>query len=102
MAADDNVQMQATTRGEYVQMHAVKIELIEGKQAPKYDTGQEIEVQAFVITEQGTQANLPIVDIVMRGKDGAQYVAVISGRLLLGVAAAIRGANKRNHGVEEP
>jgi hypothetical protein len=38
----------------------------------------------------------------MKGADGQEYYVMMTGRILLSVAAAIRGVNTRNHGVAEP
>lgn len=80
----------------------LNITLVPGKDAPKYDTGQELKCTHVTITEQGTQANLPIVDFVMRGADGAQYLLVLTGREVNALAAVIGGVNERNHGKREP
>jgi hypothetical protein len=77
--------------------------MVEGDRAPRYDeAGMELVCEGVVITEQGTQANLPIVDFKMRGPDGKFYLLVMSGRIVNAISAAVRGANKRNHGVDEP
>jgi hypothetical protein len=80
-----------------------KIELVEGKQAPRYTDGRvEVELEKIVITEQGTESNLPIVDFVMVGPDGKKTLLVLTGRIVNAVAAAIKGVNMRNHGKAEP
>ncbi len=80
----------------------LSIRLVPGKVAPRYDEGTELECQEAVITEQGTEANLPLVDIKMRGPDGKLYLLVLTGRLVNMLSAAVKGVNQRNHGVEEP
>ncbi len=78
-----------------------KIEIVEGKQAPKYTEGDEVTLEKVVITEKGTQADLPIVDFVMVGPDGKKHLLVLTGRIVISIAAAVRGTNLRNHGVED-
>ena len=78
------------------------VHLIPGDAAPKYDRGQEISLSHVTITEQGTVAGLPIVDFVMTDPAGNQYLLVLTGRIVNMISAAVRGANLRNHGVEEP
>lgn len=85
-------------RGLRIQM----VNTVEGNKAPRYDKGYEMPVERVTITEQGTQAGLPIVDFIGTDKNGEQVLFVLSGREVCGIAAAVRGANMRNHGVEEP
>ncbi len=82
----------------------VNIQMVEGDVAPRYDheRGEELRCEGVVITEQGTKANLPIVDFKMRGADGKFYLLVLSGRIVNAISAAVKGANMRNHGTEEP
>lgn len=80
----------------------LKINLIPGNMAPRYDEGYEIDISHCTITEQGTQGNLPLVDFVGRDKNGEKVMFCLTGRLVNMVSAAIRGVNLRNHGVEEP
>jgi Zn/Cd-binding protein ZinT len=78
------------------------IHFVEGNVAPRYDTGYETQVERVTITEQGTQANLPIVDFIAKDKAGNQVCFVLTGREVCTLAAAIRGVNTRIHGVPEP
>lgn len=80
----------------------LKIRLVEGSVAPRYDEGQELTCQEVIITEQGTQENLPLIDFKMRGPDGKLYVLVLTGRLVNMVSAAVKGVNQRIHGIDEP
>lgn len=82
--------------------NTLTIHMVEGKVAPRYDEGTELVAEAAIITEQGTQANLPIVDLNLRGPDGKRYLVVLTGRIVNMISAAVKGANKRNHGIEEP
>lgn len=83
---------------------SIAIHIVQGNVAPRYDDGamQELTVQHCTLTEQGTQAHLPIVDLVMTGKDGKKYLLVLTGRIINTISAAVRGVNMRNHGMEEP
>lgn len=78
------------------------INLIPGKLAPKYPLAQEVRCEHVNITEQGTEGNLPIVDFVLKGPHGEQYILVLTGRIVLTLASALRGVNERNHEMFEP
>ena len=56
----------------------------------------------MIITEKGMESGLPLVDLQLIDKDGKKHFVAVSGRILLTIAAAIRGSNLRNHGTEEP
>lgn len=79
-----------------------KVNMVQGFLAPKYPTAQELNLDNVNITEQGTEAKLPIVDFVMTGAHGEKYVLVLTGRIVNMISAAVKGANMRNHGIEEP
>lgn len=79
-----------------------KIRLVAGTVAPRYDHGTELALDEVVITEQGTEGRLPIVDLKMRGPDGKVFVLVVTGRILNGISAAVKGVNLRIHGKAEP
>lgn len=83
-------------------MNKLSIEMIPGDVAPRYPEGTELSCEKVVITEQGTESKLPIVDFVMVAPDGKKYLLVLTGRLINGIAAAVQGSNLRNHGVREP
>lgn len=84
-------------------MQHLEIKFVPGKQGPFYAEGtQQLKVEKCVVIEQGTEANLPFVDFVMKGEHGEQYLMVLTGRMVLSLAAALRGVNMRNHGVAEP
>lgn len=81
----------------------VTIHMIPGGTAPRYDGGiVEAKLQHVTITEQGTRASLPIVDIVATLPNGARVLIVMTGRIVNLISAAVRGANRRNHGIDEP
>ncbi len=83
-------------------MNRLDIQIISGNTAPRYDQGQELICEGVVITEQGMQSGLPLVDFKLRDKDGNFYLMVMPGRLVNALSAAIKGINKRIHGIEEP
>lgn len=84
-------------------MQHAHIKLVEGKVAPKhFDCKDELILEEVIITEQGTEANLPLVDFVMKAPNGDKFLLVMTGRILNGISAAIKGVNMRNHGVNEP
>ena len=79
------------------------IKILPGDTAPRYPVGTvELTINAAVITEQGMTSKLPIVDLQLTDAKGRVYFAATSGRIILGLAAALKGVNMRNHGVEEP
>jgi len=80
------------------------IKLNPGNVAPRYepDKVKQLQPHTAIITEQGMESGLPLVDIQMKDDQGNDYFFMISGRLINGLSAAIKGCNVRNHGVEEP
>ena len=83
----------------------VKIELVPGSVAPRYghDTQRvEVELESVVITEQGMQSGLPLLDFKLVGPDGKLYLLVMTGRIANMISAAVKGVNLRNHGQAEP
>lgn len=71
--------------------------------APRYGTeDRKLEIVEFIITERGTEAGLPLIDLVMIDDDGRRHYAMATGRILAGLAAAIAGVNQRNHGTPNP
>lgn len=80
----------------------IQIHIVPGQIAPQYDTGDELDVESVTITEEGTAQRLPLVDIRLRGPNDEKYLAVLTGRVVIAIAAAIKGINKRVHGREEP
>lgn len=85
--------------------NAISIKLEPSDCAPRYDpvdTVAILKLSEATITERGMSSGLPLVDLVAFDPEGRRYVFVATGRVLLGIAAALRGVNLRNHGVEEP
>jgi hypothetical protein len=81
----------------------LSISLVPGDVAPRYlPISKELVIQKAVITEKGTEGNLPLVDLVLKDDDGNEFYTMVTGRIILGLAAAIKGVNLRNHGTEEP
>lgn len=80
------------------------IELVRGAVAPRYSpqVWKEVIVTKAIITEQGTEKQLPLVDFQMEDVEGNKYFFMITGRLINALAAAIQGVNQRNHGTSEP
>lgn len=71
--------------------------------APRYKADDtQLELEEVVITEKATESGLPLVDLVLRDKGGHLHYAMVTGRILNAVSAAIKGCNLRNHGKEEP
>lgn len=82
--------------------HQIDLRMIPGKQGPLYPEGTvELKCKHVAITEQGTELNLPIVDIVMEDASGKQFLFVTTGRLMQAIGDAVSGANLRNHGEKQ-
>lgn len=83
---------------------SVNIQFVPGDKAPRYEGSDvtEIKLEDVIITEQATQAGLPLLDVLMRGPDGKRYLMVMTGRIANMISAAVKGANMRNHGNPEP
>lgn len=81
----------------------VSVKLSAGKIAPRYTAERKsLRVQEVVITEQGTESNLPLVDFQLEDKDGNTYWFCLTGRLVDSFASLIAGVNTRNHGKDRP
>lgn len=82
----------------------LNMELVQGHAVPKY--GHEVVplvVDKAVITERATEADLPVVDLLLQDPDsGKKYFICVTGRVVNGISAAIKGVNMRNHGTPEP
>lgn len=73
------------------------------KIAPRYtDATKRLELKEAIITEMGMESDLPLVDLKLTDSDGNEYFAMVSGGLLNGLSASIKGVNLKNHGAEEP
>lgn len=83
--------------------NSLSISMIQGVTAPRYDSETVyVRCQRAVITEKGTQGQMPIVDFQLEDEKGKKYFLVLSGKLVTMLGAAIKGVNVRNHGKEEP
>lgn len=79
-----------------------KIEVHPGKIAPRHEKYYELKLEQVDVTENGTQGDLPIVDFVCTLPNGEKALLMLTGRIVNGISAVVRGVNLRNHGVEEP
>jgi len=79
-----------------------RLEIVSGKLAPRHPAYEALKCERIVITEQGTQENLSIVDFELIDDEGNLHLVTFTGRIILAVASALRGVNMRNHGQEEP
>lgn len=78
------------------------IELKPGSYVPRYTPKtKELRADKAVITENGMESKLPLVDFQLTDEQGNTYFFALTGRILINLAAAIRGVNLRNHGAEE-
>ena len=81
----------------------LNIELLPGNTAPRYtENDVELTVDKAVITEQGMQSGLPLIDIVLTDANGKKYYTALSGRIVQTLGKAIDGVNVRNHGTPNP
>lgn len=84
--------------------HYQKLDLhiVQGAFAPVYTNTTELVLECVNVTEQGTEAHLPIVDFKMKSPQGEEFVLVLTGRMVNMISSAIKGVNLRIHGKEEP
>lgn len=83
--------------------NSVSIKLVPGKIAPRYtDNEKQLDLKEVVITEQGTEGDLPLIDFILTDAEGKEYFFMVTGRIVAGIAHAISGVNMRNHGKLEP
>lgn len=82
----------------------ITIRLVPGDVAPRRDPKEitELACEVAVITERGTNGGLPIVDLELTDEHGRKFYAMITGRVLTGIASAVAGVNLRNHGTPVP
>lgn len=78
----------------------LEFSIVAGEVAPQHAGGIELDIEDVVITEQGA-GGLPLVDLKLRGPNDEIYFAAITGRLVIGIAAAVKGINQRLHGRPE-
>jgi hypothetical protein len=81
-------------------MQRLDIKIKPGNVAPRYTTEKQLTLDGAVITEQGMDSGLPLVDLTFTDADGNKYFTMTSGRILNALAIAIRGVNMRVHGKE--
>jgi hypothetical protein len=75
----------------------VRITVVDSsREAPHYrrDTVDVRAADLFqvIIVRGGTISGRPTVDLLFKDEQGAEYVAMITGGILEGIAAAVRGA----------
>lgn len=84
-------------------MQHLEIEVVPGNKGPSYPQQTVgLNIVKAVVTEQGTENGLPIVDLILEDVAGNRYMAMTTGRLINSLSAVIKGTNKRIHGIEEP
>lgn len=83
---------------------ALKIKINPGDVAPRYERDiRELKIDSVVITEQGMESGLPLIDFQLTDAEtGKPYFVMVSGRLITSLSAAIQGVNLRNHGKIDP
>lgn len=77
------------------------IRIIPGRVAPRTNA-KPLRCTGVVVTEQGTEAGLPIVDFMCVDDDGQEYMLMFTGRIVNAISATVRGVNMRIHGMDEP
>lgn len=84
--------------------NSIAIKIVEGGVAPRYNPEQtkQLEARVAVITENGMQSGLPVVDIQMVDAEGNEYFFMVTGRIFNSVTDIIKAVNMKNHGAEEP
>ncbi|MCH9712722.1 MAG: hypothetical protein K0U20_08880 [Proteobacteria bacterium] len=87
----------------FSESNTLEIRLINGKDAPRYSADiKKLSIDTLVITEKGTEGDLPIVDLQLTDADGNKFFACVTGRIFLSSAEVIQGVNLRNHGSTNP
>jgi hypothetical protein len=82
---------------------SLNIELVKGNTAPRYTTDwKQLNLDKALITEEGMESKLPLVDLQLTDSDGNTHFTMVSGRIILALAEAIQGVNLRNHGSTNP
>lgn len=83
--------------------NAIKISLLGGEVAPRYETKvKALTCDHVIITEHGMASGLPLVDIQFHDEDGNQFFFALSGSMLMTMGAAVKGINIRNFGNPDP
>ena len=79
------------------------VRFVTGSVAPRFDEVTDVLtcIEA-VITEQGTNGGLPIVDFRCRDQEGRLHIFMLTGRVVQAVGKAIEGVNMRIHGKPNP
>jgi len=81
----------------------MKVKMVRGNVAPRYDrTTKQAGIEKVIITEQGVQSGLPLVDLQLIDRNGDKLFVAVSGRLMQSIASVINGTNERIHGVPNP
>lgn len=98
--------MEKKFSNEEVRHHAsmLKVKInADKKVAPRY-TVQEDHLLLYesVITEMGTESELPVVDFLLVDAEGKKHYAFITGRVLQAIVAQIQSINYKNHGNTNP
>ena len=78
-------------------MNHLKIQIVDRPEdAPNYRANtldvRGASLTSALIVRRGTVEGNPTVDLVFKDLDGNEYVAMTTGGLILGLAAALRGA----------
>lgn len=81
-------------------MQALEIQICDSPQeAPNYNRDEvdirSIEITKAVIVKGGMVSGKPTVDLQMQTKDGCRFVAMLTGELVKGLAAAVQGVEQR-------
>ena len=81
----------------------MKVKLVKGNVAPRYERAtKQAGIEKVIITEQGMQSGLPLVDLQLVDRNGDKLFVAVTGRLMQSIASVINGVNERNHGTANP
>lgn len=78
--------------------NSVVIKMVDSvEEAPTYGpTIKGISLESALIVKGGTVGGRPTVDLCFTDEDNAQYVAIVTGAILDGIAAVVRSAQGEN------
>lgn len=81
----------------------VSIQIFNGNVSPSHGADvDEVTLRSVMITEQGTDGGLPIVDLRCTNSDGEAVDLTLTGRQILAIGDVIREINTRIHGDARP
>jgi len=73
-------------------VNQIHIQIAEGNEAPRYQpTTKELVINTAVITKEGMESGMPLVDFQMTDAEGKEYFTALSARVLCALAEVVKG-----------